>query len=272
LENISERNSAFWDELCGSQLAKALGVTDSSPESLKRYDEWYMHYYRYLHLHIPKFELCGKSVLEIGLGYGTVAQWLAEGGANYTGLDIANGPVEMVRHRLAQTELTGKVFAGNILKAPFDDDSFDAVVAIGSLHHTGDLQHALDECRRVLKVGGSLHFMVYNAYSYRRFAEVPWATLGYRVREWLGHRGVIGASQARQRASYDANSRGDAAPHTDWISKRSLRYLCREFSTFVVRSENIASEYFFKRNQRERLLFTSWPQLCGLDLYAHAVK
>ena len=37
----------------------------------------------------------GKKVLEVGLGYGSVAQRIAENGAVYTGLDIAEGPVEM---------------------------------------------------------------------------------------------------------------------------------------------------------------------------------
>ena len=272
LQHTSAKNSEFWNELCGSQLANYLGVTDSSRESLNKYDDWYLYRYPYLHLHVPVFELRGKSVLEIGLGYGTVSQWLAESGATYTGLDIAKGPVAMVNQRLEQMGLPGEAIQGDVLGAPFPSASFDAIVAIGCLHHTGDLQRAIDECRRMLKDGGALHFMVYNAYSYRRFVEAPLDTLWYRLRELIGFRGVIDASRREQRASYDSNTRGDAAPHTDWISQRSLKYACRNFSSFVARSENITNEYIFKGRSREQLLLTAWPQLFGLDIYAHAVK
>jgi len=40
----------------------------------------------------------------------------------------------------------------------------------------------------------------------------------------------------------------------------------------VARSENITNEYIFKGRSREQLLLTAWPQLFGLDIYAHAVK
>jgi hypothetical protein len=42
MENIevSQKNAEFWDELCGSHLAKSLGITDSSVESLKKFDDW----------------------------------------------------------------------------------------------------------------------------------------------------------------------------------------------------------------------------------------
>jgi 2-polyprenyl-3-methyl-5-hydroxy-6-metoxy-1,4-benzoquinol methylase len=46
--------------------------------------------------------LRGKSVLEVGLGYGTVSQKLAEGGAFFTGFDTADNPVAMVTHRYAR--------------------------------------------------------------------------------------------------------------------------------------------------------------------------
>ena len=45
---IDKRNAAFWDELCGSSLAISLDIKDSSPASLKRFDDWYFDYYPYL--------------------------------------------------------------------------------------------------------------------------------------------------------------------------------------------------------------------------------
>jgi SAM-dependent methyltransferase len=187
-------------------------------------------------------------------------------------LDVAAGPVAGVNQRLRQAGLPGEAVQGSILAAPFDDASFDHVVAIGCLHHTGDLQRAIDECHRLLRPGGSLVFMVYYAYSYRRFMQARGETIRYWLRERFGHRGVVGTSVAVERAAYDSNKQGDAAPHTDWISAKSLRYMCRHFSSFRAHTENIVQEPPFQDRTRNELLLTRWPHLCGLDLYAVATK
>lgn len=272
-ENISSKNSNFWNELCGSQLAKLLGIKDSSKHSLKKFDDWYFDFYPYLADHIPFSQLKNCKVLEIGLGYGTVSQRLSESGAIYTGLDIAAGPVSMVNHRLAQNGLQGKAIQGSILESDFHDEQFDAIVAIGCLHHTGDLKRAIDECWRLLRPGGNLIFMVYYSYSYRRFRMTPLATFRNLIKEVLwGYRGVVGISADRERAAYDVGSSGDGAPHTDWISVRSLRKLCVKFSNFQAKIENIDQEKPFQFATRKKLLKTGLPKLMGLDLYATATK
>jgi SAM-dependent methyltransferase len=119
------------------------GITDASIDSLRRYDDNFLRYYPYLDRHIPWRDLRGKHVLEVGLGYGTVSQKLAENGAFFTGIDIAATPVAMVNHRLRQCGLAGEAIQGNILMPPFADGSFDAIVAIGCLHHTGNLGGSL---------------------------------------------------------------------------------------------------------------------------------
>lgn len=271
-ENISNKNSEFWNELCGSQLAKYLGITDSSAESLKKFDDWYFDFYPYLFNHIPFSNLKNKDVLEVGLGYGTVSQRLGELGANYAGLDIAAGPVEMVKHRLKQIGRPCLATQGSILEPPFPDESFDAIVAIGCLHHTGNLKLAIERCWNLLRPGGALIFMVYYAYSYRRFRMAPATTARYMVKEFLGYRGAIGNSSDHERAAYDAGSKGDGAPHTDWISTRSLRDLCGKFSGFSAKIENIDQELPFSRTPRAKLLTTRWPAIVGLDLYATVTK
>lgn len=39
---ISSKNSEFWDELCGSGMAKPIGIADLSREYLKKFDDWYL--------------------------------------------------------------------------------------------------------------------------------------------------------------------------------------------------------------------------------------
>ncbi|WP_338880504.1 class I SAM-dependent methyltransferase [Achromobacter veterisilvae] len=270
--DVSERNVAYWEEMCGSNLAKTLGITDSKPESLKRFDEWYFDYYPYLAAHIHFEQLVGKAVLEIGLGYGSVSQRIAEAGARYQGLDIAAGPVGLVNTRLSQLGLPGEATQGSILAAPFENESFDHIVTIGCLHHTGDLIKSISECHRLLKPGGSLIMMVYYAYSARRYMQELSTTLRYLCRELMGYRGVVELTNSQIRASYDANSEGNAAPHTDAISGKSLMHLLRDFSAASYRIENISQEPPFWRCTREHLLATKWPQRVGLDIYATAVK
>lgn len=271
-QDVSQRNIEFWNELCGSHLAKSLGIVDSSQDSLKKFDEWYFDLYPYLFKHIPFNQLRDKDVLEVGLGYGTVAQRLAESGARYSGLDIALGPVEMANHRLRQKGLPGHATQGNILDPPFDRESFDAIVAIGCLHHTGNLKVAIDNCRTLLRPGGKLIFMVYYAYSYRRWCNAFSTTFDYFKCETSGYRGVVGESAEGERAAYDTNSEGAGAPHTDWISIKSMKELCGNFSHFNASLENIDQEFPFRMIRRKKLLATPIPKVLGLDLYAEAVK
>ena len=269
---VDAKNIEFWNELCGSHLAKVLGVTDASPESLKKFDAWYFAIYPYLEDEIGLGGIAGKKVLEIGLGYGSLSQRIAERGAKFTGLDIASGPVAMVDHRLRQAGLPGSAIEGSVLKAPFADSSFDHVVAIGCLHHTGDMSAGINECWRMLRPGGLFTFMVYYAYSYRRWRQAPRETLRYMAHEALGFRGVVRPHAEEDKRPYDSNSKGELAPHMDFVSVRSLRRLCRNFRSFSWRRRNINQEPPFSRRSREMLLKTRWPDFVGLEIYATAVK
>ena len=270
----SKANISFWNELCGSQLAKSIGIKDSSKKSLKKFDDWYFKFYPYLDKHIQFSSLNNKDVLEIGLGYGTVSEKIASSGGKYKGLDIAEGPVKMVNHRLKQNNLKGKAFQCSILDHELNDNSFDTIIAIGCLHHTGDLDKAIQNCYKLLKPGGSLIFMVYYSYSLRRWINSFNLTLKYLLSELIGKRGVVGNSNNKSRARYDTNEAGEGAPHTDWISKKSMASLCKNFSELTFKVENIDSLSYRNRYEvsREKLLGTFIPKIIGLDLYVTAKK
>src|ERR1700704_2730176 len=97
-QHLDQANADFWSELCGSHLARTVGVDDASAGSLARFDQAYLDLYPYLQRYLPWHS--GERVLEIGLGYGTVGQLLAARGLDYHGLDISPGPVAMTQHRL----------------------------------------------------------------------------------------------------------------------------------------------------------------------------
>jgi SAM-dependent methyltransferase len=270
-DDVNARNIEFWNDLCGAWIANALGINDASRESLRKFDDWFFGLYPYVGDHIPFSEMRGRRVLEVGLGYGSVSQRLAESGTDYTGLDIAAGPVEMVNHRLRQIGDDGKAQQGSILNAPFADNSFDCVVAIGCYHHTGNLQRALDESYRILRDKGLLVVMVYNAYSYRRWHQARQATFRYLLWDRL-RIGRVPLATAAERASYDLDSAGNEAPHTDFVSRHHLRQMCRRFSSFRATLANIDQEPPFARRPRSELLNTKWPAWLGLDIYVHARK
>src|SRR5262245_49916487 len=122
---IDSENSEFWNELCGSHFAKSLGITDNSIESLHKFDKAFFELYPYVLPLMRPERMRGKKVLEIGLGYGTVGQHLAECGAVYTGLDIARNPVDHMNWRLRQMKLPGKAVQGSAHAMPFPDATFD---------------------------------------------------------------------------------------------------------------------------------------------------
>lgn len=269
---ISEENARFWDELCGSRFARLTGIKDAEPQSFKKFDDWYLKFYPYLDRYIGFDSLRGKRVLEVGLGYGTVAQRLAEFGAEYSGLDIAAGPVQMTNYRLHKSGLNRIAVKGSVLEPPFDHESFDAIIAIGCLHYTGNLKVAIEQCRLMLRSGGRLTFMVYNAYSYRRWIRAPLDTLEYALQEIQGHRGVVGSTASRHRSAFDKSVSGEGAPHTDWISEKSLAVLCSNFTSFDSWLENVDLIPPLRFWLRPKLLNTTFPRRLGLDLYATATK
>jgi SAM-dependent methyltransferase len=116
---IDTRNAAFWDEACGSEFANIIGATGRDRGSIATFDRAFFANYPYLDRYVRFDELRGRDVLEVGLGYGSVSHRLAERGANFTGLDIARGPVDWIEHRLRLFGLPGRALQGSILAAPF---------------------------------------------------------------------------------------------------------------------------------------------------------
>jgi len=267
---VDQQNAAFWSELCGTGMARALGITGESPDALARFDEAYFEFYPYLKGYADQFHLSGRPLLEIGLGYGTFGQYLAARGAQYHGLDIAPTPVEMMRHRLRLLGVPADetVLQGSALEIPWPDATFDFVYSIGCLHHTGDLPTAVDEVHRVLKPSGSAVVMLYNRYSARQL----WRVDAPRVISHVRRRWRRSAEAVR--ADYDTNSAGEAAPHTDFTSRRGVRRLFSRFAEVKIDTQNFDDIYRHGKLvlARERIIRSPLAKAFGLDLYITARK
>jgi SAM-dependent methyltransferase len=259
-QTIDRSNAEFWDTLCGWNMAVAHGITGRNPGDLRRFDELYLSQYPYLPVYIPPL-LSGKKVLEVGLGYGTLGQVIAERGADYHGIDIADGPVRLMQARLKALGLPEEnAVQASVLDLPFEEDTFDYVFTIGCLHHTGDLPRSVSEVHRVLVSGGRAVVMLYNRHSFRRIA--------FGLRDRLS---VLGRDKAEEkmRQLYDAHQSGEPAPHTDFVSKADVRWLFRDFHRVRIDVQNFDG---FRWGVRREWFLGNVARVVGLDLYITADK
>ncbi|MDX2052662.1 MAG: class I SAM-dependent methyltransferase [Polyangiaceae bacterium] len=263
---LDGENARFWSELCGSNLAEAEGITDRSPEALNRFDRAYFEFYPYLLSYVQPERLRGKKVLEVGLGFGSVGERLAASGADYVGMDVSSGPVDMMNYRLQARGLAGVALQRSFLSNELPSSSFDAVVSIGCFHHTGDLERCIDEVHRILRPGGTCTIMVYNRYSLRQWLRWPVRTLAAAV-------GRPFATSSSQRGAYDQNADGEAAPSTEFRSARELTKSFERFASVQAQTENCDELRLLKVTvvSRRQLLPIVGRHL-GLDVYVRATK
>lgn len=150
----------------------------------------------------------GDRVLEVGCGRGHLTKALARRGVDIVGID-ANPRAEevaasgLVRHMSAEA-------------LDFDDESFDAVVAVHSIEHIPPLAQALGEMVRVLRPGGRAAF-VYPAEPIKGLYAIPTSFVLYghpfKAREIHCHR--ISPNKLRR-----------------LLEPMGMRQIAREFSFF----------------------------------------
>lgn len=99
-------------------------------------------------------DVAGRRILDAGCGAGPLFAQLRERGAVVSGVDASAGMIERARLRLGQdADLRVADLADPL---PFEDDTFDDVIASLVLHYLEDWGPALAEVRRVLRPGGRL--------------------------------------------------------------------------------------------------------------------
>lgn len=94
----------------------------------------------------------GERVLDVGAGTGVSTAELARSGAYAVGVDLSTGMLA-AGHR---TRPTVPLLAGDALRLPFADGTFDAVTISFALRNVTDVDGALAELARVTKPGGRL--------------------------------------------------------------------------------------------------------------------
>ncbi|VXB59693.1 class I SAM-dependent methyltransferase [Nocardioides sp. AX2bis] len=98
-------------------------------------------------------DVSGHRILDAGCGSGPTTAALIDRGAQVSGFDLSAAMIGIARRTLPETDLRVHDLTEPL---PWDDDTFDAVVASLVLHYVHDWSGPLAELHRVLTVGGRL--------------------------------------------------------------------------------------------------------------------
>jgi SAM-dependent methyltransferase len=94
----------------------------------------------------------GTLFLDAGCGPGGGAKLAADKGARVSGLDASDAMIAYAQNRVPD----GDFRVGDLEALPFEDNSFDAVMASNSVQYAEDSMAALAEIRRVCKQEGKI--------------------------------------------------------------------------------------------------------------------
>jgi len=104
------------------------------------------------------FSRSPKSALDVGCGNGDFLIKLRKAGfkGKLTGLEISRGMLEPGIKQNSEENLGIDFIIGDAEELPFDDNSFDVIIAKHMLYHLPNIQKGVDEMYRCLKKGGAL--------------------------------------------------------------------------------------------------------------------
>jgi SAM-dependent methyltransferase len=135
----------------------------------RRYqDSWYTQFHPRLvdqfldECGLPREFFVGKRALDAGCGSGRWTYAMAELGAEVVGVDLTAGGPESANATLS--DRANVQFAqADLFALPFRPRTFDFAVSWGVLHHTRNTKAAFDQLVPLVKPGGTLFVMVYEA-------------------------------------------------------------------------------------------------------------
>ena len=108
---------------------------------------------------IDGLDIKGKRVLDIGCGLGGPDHLLAgHHGATVVGIDLEEHLIERARASALELGVEKQTEFQVVEPGPlaFPDESFDVVLSSGAFTQIAEKQEMFEECRRVLKSGGTL--------------------------------------------------------------------------------------------------------------------
>ncbi len=102
----------------------------------------------------------GRDCLELGGGFGRITPAIEQCFSTVVMVDYSVKSLRTAQRRIRKASL----LRCDIRTLPFDDDSFDSVVAIRVLHHIKNLEELIGEIVRVCRDGATVVFAVPNSH------------------------------------------------------------------------------------------------------------
>ena len=134
-------------------LNTRISIHEKYSTNQQPFGDWIMSHYD-----IP----AGAKVLELGCGTGDMWQnnlHLLKGGTELILTDFSAGMLETAKRNVVSEQITFQQV--DIQNIPYDDGTFDVVIANMMLYHVPNLHKGLSEVRRVLKQGGRFYCATY---------------------------------------------------------------------------------------------------------------
>ncbi len=103
-----------------------------------------------------------KRILDLGCGFGRHLLYLLEQGFDVSGQELSETALRMCRRALEEKGLQAELVHSSMIRIPFPDNHFDAVLCITTLAHARkkEIEQAVREVHRVLRKGGLFFFNV----------------------------------------------------------------------------------------------------------------
>ncbi len=129
------------------RLQTRISIHEKYSRNKQPFGEWVVSHY---HLN------AGETVLELGCGTGSMWQGVVlPEKCRLTLTDLSAGMIETCKANTAHLQADYRVC--DAMNLPWADGSFDVVIANMMLYHVPDIDRALSEIRRVMKLGGRFY-------------------------------------------------------------------------------------------------------------------
>ena len=133
-------------------------------------------------------EFIDKNILEIGCGHGGISLFYAVNGAReVTGIDINSESLAAANefvNKFSKKQFNGKpkvsFVKADATALPFEDKSFDLILAENVFEHFNEYEKVIQECYRVLSNNGRLIVPIFSsihskyAYHVKTIMKLPW--------------------------------------------------------------------------------------------------